>query len=99
MKTPRSYTQGYNVQAVVTEEQIVLAAEVSASSPDFGHLEPMVKATKRELQAIGVTETSRALDILARRCFIGSSRRSLAQEPTPARWQRRSAVLQRTPRP
>jgi transposase len=56
VKTPRSYTQGYNVQAVVTEEQIVLAAEVSASSPDFGHLEPMVKATKRELQTIGVTD-------------------------------------------
>ena len=35
----------------------MLAAEVSASSPDFGHLEPMVKATKRELRAIGVTET------------------------------------------
>jgi transposase len=52
VKTPRSYTQGYNTQAVVNDEQIVLAAEVSASSPDFGHLEPMVKATKRELQAI-----------------------------------------------
>src|ERR1017187_10052260 len=48
VKTPRSYTQGYNAQAVVNEEQIVLAAEVNASSPDFGHLEPMVKATKRE---------------------------------------------------
>jgi transposase len=57
VKTPRSYTQGYNAQAVVNDEQIVLAAEVNASSPDFGHLEPMVKATKRELQAIGVTET------------------------------------------
>ncbi len=57
VKTPRSYTQGYNAQAVVNEEQIVLAAEVSASSPDFGHLEPMVKATKRELQAIGVKAT------------------------------------------
>ena len=57
VKTPRSYTQGYNAQAVVNEEQIVLAAEVTASSPDFGHLEPMVEATKRELQAIGVTET------------------------------------------
>jgi transposase len=57
VKTPRSYTQGYNAQAVVNEEQIVLAAEVSASSPDFGHLEPMVKATKKELEAIGVTET------------------------------------------
>jgi transposase len=57
VKTPRSYTQGYNAQAVVNEHQIVLAAEVGASSPDFGHLEPMVQATKRELKAIGVTET------------------------------------------
>jgi transposase len=57
VKTPRSYTQGYNAQAVVNEDQIVLAAEVSASSPDFGHLQPMVQATKRELQAVGVTET------------------------------------------
>jgi hypothetical protein len=57
VKTPRSYTQGYNAQAVVNEEQIVLAAEVTTSSPDFGHLEPMVKATKKELEAIGVTET------------------------------------------
>ncbi len=57
VKTPRSYTQGYNTQAVVNEEQIVLAAEVTASSPDFGHLQPMVEATKRELQAVGVTET------------------------------------------
>jgi transposase len=57
VKTPRSYTQGYNAQAVVNEFQIVLAAEVTASSPDFGHLQPMIEATKRELQAIGVTET------------------------------------------
>jgi hypothetical protein len=41
----------------VNDEQIVLAAEVSASSPDFGHLQPMVQATKKELQAIGVSET------------------------------------------
>jgi transposase len=57
VKTPRSYTQGYNVQAVVNEHQNVLAAEVTLSSPDFGHLEPMVKATKRELEQIGVSDT------------------------------------------
>ena len=57
VKTPRSYTQGYNAQAVVNEHQIVLAAELTVSSPDFGHLEPMVEATNKELQAIGVTET------------------------------------------
>ncbi len=46
VKTPRSYTQGYNTQAAVNEHQIVLAAEVTASSPDFGHLQPMVEATR-----------------------------------------------------
>ena len=57
VKTPRSYTQGYNTQAAVNEHQIVLAAEVTASSPDFGHLQPMVKATKQELEKVGITET------------------------------------------
>ncbi len=57
VKTPRSYTQGYNVQAVVNEQQIVLAAEVTLSSPDFGHLEPMITATLRELEQIGVSDT------------------------------------------
>jgi len=57
VKTPRSYTQGYNVQAVVNEHQIVLAAEITLTSPDFGQLEPMIKATRRELEQIGVSET------------------------------------------
>jgi hypothetical protein len=35
----------------------VLAAEVTVSSPDFGHLQPTVDATKKELEAIAVTET------------------------------------------
>ena len=50
VKTPRSYTQGYNAQATVNESQIVLAAEATVSSPDFGQLQPMVEATKRELR-------------------------------------------------
>jgi len=45
--------QGYNAQAAVNEHQIVVAAEVTVDSPDFGHLEPMVQATERELEAIG----------------------------------------------
>ncbi len=56
VKTPRSYTQGYNAQAAVNEHQIVLAAEVTLTSPDFGQLEPMIKATRRELEQIGVSE-------------------------------------------
>ena len=43
--------QGYNAQAVVTEQQIVIAAEITTQSPDFGQLEPMVSAAVRELSA------------------------------------------------
>jgi transposase len=48
--------QGYNAQAAVNERQIIIAAEVTVDSPDFGHLEPMVDATERELKAVGVAE-------------------------------------------
>src|SRR4051794_11644964 len=44
--------QGYNAQMVVNDRQIALAAEITTKSPDFGHLEPMVRATQRELRAI-----------------------------------------------
>jgi hypothetical protein len=48
--------QGYNPQAVVNEQQIVLAAEISNHSSDFGHLEPMVSAVRRELADAGIDE-------------------------------------------
>ena len=57
VKTPRGWVQGYNVQAACTEKQIVIAAEVTIDSPDFGHLEPMVTATETELAAAGVAES------------------------------------------
>ena len=44
VKTSRGWVQGYNAQAVATEDQIVIAAEVTVASPDFGHLEPMIRA-------------------------------------------------------
>jgi len=56
VKTTRGWIQGYNAQAAVSEEQIVLAAEVTIDSPDFGHLEPMVEATEAELATAGVAE-------------------------------------------
>jgi transposase len=54
VKTPRGWVQGYNAQAACTEDQIVIAAEVTVDSPDFGHLEPMVTATEAELAAAGI---------------------------------------------
>ena len=54
VKTSRGWVQGYNAQAVCTEDQIVIAAEVTVASPDFGHLEPMVAAARVELARAGV---------------------------------------------
>ena len=57
LKATRGYIQGYNAQAAVDENQIVIAAEVTVDSPDFGHLEPILNATQSELEAAGVSET------------------------------------------
>src|SRR4051795_8867512 len=56
VKTSRGWVQGYNAQAVATEDQIVIAAEVTVSSPDFGHLEPMIRATEHELRRAGIEQ-------------------------------------------
>jgi len=46
--------QGYNAQLAVNDRQIIVAAEITTESPDFGHLEPMVRATQRELAELEV---------------------------------------------
>src|ERR687888_2746015 len=57
VKTPRGWVQGYNAQAVTTADQIVIAAEVTVDSPDFGHLEPMVRAARADLDYAGIADT------------------------------------------
>jgi transposase len=56
LKTMRGWVQGYNAQAVVTEQQIVLAAEVSTESLDTANLQPMVETARAELAAAGVQD-------------------------------------------
>ncbi len=48
--------QAYNAQAAVNDQQVVLAAEISISAPDFGHLGPMLDTTRRELREQGIDE-------------------------------------------
>ena len=48
VKAFRGYVQGYNAQAVVTEQQIVIAAELNTDPQDFSHLAPMFNAAQRE---------------------------------------------------
>jgi hypothetical protein len=56
MKGFRSYLQGYNAQAAVNENGIMLAGEITLETGDFSHLAPMVEATLRELDQAGVSE-------------------------------------------
>jgi Transposase DDE domain len=61
VKGLRGFLQGYNAQAVTNEHQVVLAAEIETIGADFGHLEPMLDATQRELAAAGVDELPEVL--------------------------------------
>jgi hypothetical protein len=48
--------QGYNAQLALNHQQVVLAAEVTTESLDFGRLEPIVHATQRELRTVGLED-------------------------------------------
>jgi hypothetical protein len=52
MKTQGGYVQGYNAQAVVTEDQIIVAAEVTQEENDIQQLHPMLKRAQANLKAI-----------------------------------------------
>jgi transposase len=52
MKTQAGYVQGYNAQAVVTEGQIIVAAEVTQEANDIKQLHPMLEQAQANLQAI-----------------------------------------------
>ncbi len=56
IKANEAYVQGYNAQAVVDENQIVLAAEITNSTVDFSQLAPMITAALGELERAGVTD-------------------------------------------
>jgi hypothetical protein len=50
------FVQGYNAQAAVNEQQIVLAAEITNSSTDFSQLDPMATALLDELERAGISQ-------------------------------------------
>jgi transposase len=56
MKAFRGYLQGYNAQAVTTERQIIVAAEIASDGLDFAQLDPMISAAERELEEAGIKE-------------------------------------------
>jgi hypothetical protein len=50
------FVQGYNAQTAVSEQQIVLAAEITNLSTDFSQLSPVVAAVVRELGRAGIDQ-------------------------------------------
>jgi transposase len=56
MKFGRNFLPAYNAQAVVTEDQIIVAAEITTEGGDFEQLHPMVAAAERELEGAGIEE-------------------------------------------
>jgi transposase len=56
MKFGRNFIPAYNAQAVATENQIIVAAEITTEGGDFEQLEPMVSSAERELADAGVEE-------------------------------------------
>ncbi|MHC4506955.1 MAG: IS1182 family transposase [Planctomycetota bacterium] len=56
MKTRKGYVQGYNAQAAVTEEQIIVAAEVTQEANDVKQLHSTIEKAAENLQGAGVEE-------------------------------------------
>jgi transposase len=54
--TRKGSVQGYNAQAVVTAQQIVVAAELAQQANDLNQLRPMLQATAATLAAAGVQD-------------------------------------------
>ena len=58
MKSRKGYLQGYNAQAVVTSDQIILAPEVTNQANDVRQLAPMIAKTLSILEAVTGHETA-----------------------------------------
>jgi hypothetical protein len=52
MKTRKGWVQGYNAQAVVTAEQIILAADVTTEANDVHQLTGMLDAAQANVEAV-----------------------------------------------
>jgi transposase len=61
LHTRNGTIQGYNAQAVTTESQLVVAAELTDQANDVHQLDPMLKATATTLAAAGIDERPAAL--------------------------------------
>ena len=60
MKTRTGYVQGLNGQAVATQEQVIVAEDVTAEENDRQQLHPMLEQTEVNRQAVGIKDKIQA---------------------------------------
>ena len=68
MKTSHGGIQGYNAQALVNEEQVIVAAGALSSGQDYDNLDPMIAKSKENMGAIGYCD-----DYFERKTFLADS--------------------------
>ena len=61
LRTADGFVQGYNAQAVVTVDQVIVAAEVCNDANDGGQFAPMVAVTKSNLRRAGARSRVRTV--------------------------------------
>jgi transposase len=59
MKARQGYVQGYNAQAIVSRDQIIVATGVTEEANDVQQLKPMLETMERTLEAAGIEEHPR----------------------------------------
>ena len=60
MKARQGYVQGYNAQAIVSQDQIIIATGVTQEANDVQQLKPMLDTLENTLEAAGIEDRPRS---------------------------------------
>ena len=58
MKTSHGGVQGFNAQALVNEEQVIVDAQAFGNGQDYHHVAPLMEGARENLEAIGLSPQS-----------------------------------------
>jgi len=105
MKTRRGYVQGYNGQAVVTEAQIIIAAELTNQENDIQQLHPMLKQAQENITSVEELKKQKITEALADAGYMSQQNLDTASPDGPELfiatkkdWKQRKALTE-TPSP
>lgn len=104
MKARSGYIQGYNGQIVVTEDQIVIAAEVTQEANDVRQLKPMVELARRNVRAVMPEGKSELGSVLGDAGYWSDANAAYAKDAGPdfhiattKDWKQRKAAREAPP--